>query len=389
MVFTWVCADRSPECRASTEGPEKANCVTALLLTGFPGFLGSALLPRLLARREGVRAICLVQPQHMAAAKRRVRETEVVHPHTLHRVELIAGDITAPDLGTDPAAHGVLEEVNEVWHLAAIYDLTVAQGVARRVNVEGTARILEFCATRPQFSRLQYVSTCYVSGRYQGEFTEDALDEGQTFLNHYESTKFEAELLVRKAMADGLPTTVYRPGIVVGDSRTGETQKYDGPYFLAAFLRRQLRMAVVPAVGAVDRVRVSLVPSDFVIEAMDQLSVLDRSVGRTFALTDPNPPTVRQLVDVFARHLGKRVIWLPLPLRVTRAVLGSVPGLERLLGIPAEGLDYFASPTTYSTANTVAFLARTGVECPSFESYAGRLLDFMVEHPEIDSSAMV
>jgi len=375
--------------RASAGDLEKAIRVTALLMTGFPGFLGSALLPRLLARREGVRAICLVQPQHMAPARRRVREIEVAHPHTLHRIELVAGDITAPDLGVDPAAREALEEVNEVWHLAAIYDLTVAQGVARRVNVDGTARVLEFCATRPKCSRLQHVSTCYVSGRYEGEFSEDALDEGQTFLNHYEATKFEAELLVRKAMADGLPTTIYRPGIVVGDSRTGDTQKYDGPYFLAAFLRRQLPLALVPAVGAIDRVRVSLVPRDFVIEAMDQLSVLDRSVGRTFALTDPNPPTVRQLVDVFARHLGKRVIWLPLPLRVTRAVLGSVPGLEHLLGLPAEGLDYFASRTTYSTANTVAYLAGSGVECPSFESYAGRLLDFMVDHPEIDSSAMV
>ena len=361
--------------------------MAALLLTGFPGFLGSALLPRLLARREGVRAICVVQPQHLATAQRRVREIEAAHPHTLHRVELVEGDITAQDLGIDPAARDVLGEVNEVWHLAAIYDLTVAEGVARRVNVGGTARVLEFCRSRPQFSRLQYVSTCYVSGRYQGEFTEDALDEGQTFYNHYESTKFEAEMLVRTAMADGLPATVYRPGIVVGDSRTGETQKYDGPYFVAAFLRRQPRVAALPAVG--DSVKTSLVPRDFVIEAMDQLSVLDRSVGRTYALTDPNPPTARQVANVFASHLGKRVIWVPLPLGITRAVLGSVPGLERLLGLPAELLDYFASSTTYSTANTIADLAGTGLECPPFESYAGRLLDFMVDHPEIDSSAMV
>jgi thioester reductase-like protein len=358
-------------------------------MTGFPGFLGSALLPRLLARREGVRAICLVQPQHLAMAQRRVREIAAAHPHTLDRVELIEGDITAPDLGIDPSSRDALEDVNEVWHLAAIYDLAVAQGIAHRVNVQGTAHVLAFCQSRPQFSRLQYVSTCYVSGGYEGEFTEDALDEGQTFLNHYESTKFEAEMLVRKAMADGLPATIYRPGIVVGDSRTGETQKYDGPYFLATFLRRQLPVAVLPALGDVDRVRISLVPRDFVIEAMDQLSVLDRSVGLTFALTDPNPPTVRQLVDSFAKGLGKRVIWVRLPLGITRTVLGSVPGLERLLGLPAEGLDYFASPTTYPTTNTVAELAGTGVECPPFESYAGRLLDFMVDHPEIDSSAMV
>jgi thioester reductase-like protein len=363
--------------------------MTAMLMTGFPGFLGSALLPRLLARREGVRAICLVQPQHMAMAQRRVLEIEAAHPHTLDRVELMEGDITAKDLGIDPAVRDVLDEVNEVWHLAAIYDLAVAEGIARKVNVEGTARILEFCQSRPHFSRLQYVSTCYVSGDHQGEFTEDALDEGQGFLNHYESTKYQAEELVRAAMAQGLPATIYRPGIVVGDSRTGQTQKYDGPYFLATFLRRQLPLAVVPAVGDMDHVKVSLVPRDFVIEAMDQLSVLDRSVGRTYALTDPNPPTVRQVVDLFANHLGKHVIWVPLPLGITRAAVGSVPGLERLLGLPAEALDYFASPTTYSTTNMVTDLAGTGLECPSFESYAGKLLDFMVDHPEIDSAAMV
>ena len=363
--------------------------MTALLMTGFPGFLGSALLPRLLARREAVRAICLVQPQHLATARRRVREIETAHPHTRDRIELMEGDITAPGLGLDPAAHDALDEVNEVWHLAAIYDLAVAHDIAQRVNVDGTAQVLAFCQSGPAVRRLQYVSTCYVSGAYDGEFPEDALDEGQAFLNHYESTKFEAEMLVRAAMAGGLPATIYRPGIVVGDSRTGETQKYDGPYFLASFMQRQLPLAVVPAVGNIDRVRVSLVPRDFVIEAMDQLSVRDGSIGRTFALTDPNPPTVRELVDFFAAHLGRRVIWLWLPLGVTRAAVGSVPGVERLLGLPAEALDYFASPTTYSTANTVSELAGTGLECPPFESYAGKLLDFMVTHPEIDSSAMV
>ena len=363
--------------------------MTALLMTGFPGFLGSALLPRLLARRVGVRAICLVQPQHMDMALRRVREIEDAHPHTLDRVELIKGDITAPDLGIDPADRDGLDEVTEVWHLAAIYDLAVAEGIAHRVNVDGTAQVLAFCQSRPKFSKLQYVSTCYVSGGFQGDFTEDALDEGQTFLNHYESTKFEAETLVRKAMADGLPVTIYRPGIVVGDSRTGQTQKYDGPYFLATFMQRQLPVALIPAVGNIDQVKVSLVPRDFVIEAMDQLSVLDASIGQTFALTDPNPPTVREVVDCFAGHLGKHVIWVPLPLGITRTAVGSVPGLERLLGLPAEALDYFASKTTYSTVNTVAALAGTGLECPPFKTYADRLLDFMVEHPEIDSAAMV
>ena len=145
-------------------------------------------------------------------------------------------------------------------------------------------------------------------------------------------------------------------------------------------------MALVPAVGAIDRVRVCLVPRDFVVDAMDQLSVLDGSLGRTFALTDPHPPTVRELVATFARAPGQDA-WSGCPCRWASPTGSSTrcPGMERLLGLPAEALDYFASPTTYSTANTDAELAGTGVACPPFESYAGRLLDFMVAHPEIDA----
>jgi thioester reductase-like protein len=363
--------------------------VTTLLMTGFPGFLGSALLPRLLARRKGARAVCLVQDRHLDLARQRLDEIENEHANARGRITLVTGDITAPGLGIPEEAASLLDGLTEVWHLAAVYDLAVPEELARRVNVDGTARVLELCASRAGLRRLQYVSTCYVSGRYDGEFGEDSLDEGQPFRNHYEATKFEAELLVRKAQAGGLPATIYRPGIVVGDSRTGETQKYDGPYFLATFLRRQLPIALVPAVGPADRVKVCLVPRDFVVEAMDELSVQDATVGGTYALTDPNPPTVRELVETFARHLGKRVVWVPLPLALTSAVVDRVPGMERLLGLPAEALDYFASPTTYSTANTVAALGGTGVTCPPFADYAGTLLDFMTAHPEFDSAAMV
>lgn len=359
------------------------------MMTGFPGFLGSALLPRLLARRAAaVRALCLVQPQYLQVALKRVREMEATHPHTAGRIELAEGDITAPDLGLAPDASDSLDDVDEVWHLAAVYDLHVGEEVARRVNVEGTGNVLEFCQSRHTPCRLHHVSTCYVSGAYAGEFTEDALDEGQGFRNHYESTKFEAELLVRRAMAEGLPATVYRPGIVVGDSHTGETEKFDGPYFLAKLLRSQAPLAFFPSFGDPDEVQAGLVPSDFVVTAMDHLSVLDGSVGQTYALTDPRPPTLRQVVDAFARRLGRRVVWVPMPLSLARALVGRVPGVSWLLGLPAEAIDYFTSPTTYSTANTDAALAGTGVECPPFDSYADRLLDFMIDHPGVRSAAM-
>lgn len=358
-------------------------------MTGFPGFLGSALLPRLLARREAMTAICLVQPHLLEVAEQRLAGIEAAHPHLANRVSLVVGDITTAGLGVDRRDRPKLHEVTEVWHLAAVYDLSVPEAIARQVNVGGTAQVLDFCRSLPGLRRLQYVSTCYVAGDYDGVFPEDDLDLGQGFLNHYESTKFEAEVLVRRAMRADLPATIYRPGIVVGDSQTGETQKYDGPYFVATYLRKQPKVALVPAVGPVDRTRMGLVPRDYVIDAMDQLSVTDRSLGRTYALTDPNPPSARHLVETFAKHLGKRVVWVWLPLGVTRAVVGMVPGLEFLLGLPAEALDYLASRTSHSTTNALADLAGTSVVCASFDDYAGRLLDFMIAHPEFDASAMV
>ena len=361
-----------------------------MLLTGFPGFLGSALLPKLLDRREGVVALCPVQRRYLDAAWERVGQLEDEHPHVRDRIELVTGDITVPGLAIDSSVRGALDHVTELWHLAAVYDLAVPAEVAHRVNVVGTGHVLDLCRSLPRLERLQYVSTCYVSGRYDGEFSEDALAEDQPFRNHYESTKYEAELLVRDAMAAGLRATIYRPGIVVGDSGTGATQKFDGPYFIAGFLQRQPGpVAVVPRVGDPDLVRVCLVPRDFVVDAMDVLSVQDRSVGRTYALTDPHPPTAREVVDAFAARLGKRVVWVPLPLRPTHALIDRAPGLERLFGLPAEAVDYFASPTTYSTRNTTADLEGTGVTCPPFEEYAGRLVDFMRAHDEITAKAMV
>jgi hypothetical protein len=115
---------------------------------------------------------------------------------------------------------------------------------------------------------------------------------------------------------------------------------------------------------------------------------MDKSEGRTYALTDPNPPTTGEVVDILSTYLGRRPVKVPLPLGLTRAVIGHVPGMEKILGLPAEALDYLASHTTYSTRNAVTDLEGTGVECPPFASYAERLLDYWAAHPEHSSSAM-
>lgn len=356
-----------------------------ILMTGFPGFLGCALLPLILERRPDETMLCLVQKHHMEAAEDRLAEIVADHPAVEERVELVVGDITEPGLGLDPDA---VAELLEIFHLAAVYDLAVPEEFARLVNVDGTANVLQACQQAPDLRRLNYVSTCYVSGAHNGVYTESDLDTGQSFQNHYEHTKFEAEVLVRDAMEAGLPATVYRPGIVVGDSTTGETQKFDGPYFVANFLLMQPHHAVVPRVADPDRIQFSLVPRDFVVAAIDELSVLPDAIGKTYALTDPDAPTVRQMIDEFCRLLDKEPHWVRVPLRLTRTVLG-LPGMERLFGFPEEAMAYMAHPTVYDTTNATRDLAGVGIACPRFIDYAPTMMDFVKAHPEISSEAMV
>ncbi len=354
-------------------------------MTGFPGFLGSALLPRVLLHDGVDRVLCVIQEHFREQAQARLAAIVAAHPHAEGRVELIGGDIRVAGLGLDAQS---VAAVDTVWHLAAVYDLHVEAELAHEVNVVGTRNVVEFSRSRPDLKRLQYVSTCYVSGAYEGVFREEDLEMGQRFQNHYEETKYEAEKIVRAAMAEGLPATIYRPGVVVGDSGTGQTQKFDGPYFLAHLLQMQPGVAVVPQVADPDGVVFSTVPRDFVIDAMDALAQMEVSRGKTYALTDPNPPTVREMVDTFADHLGRRVMWLPLPMGLASRLLG-LPGLENLLGIPAETLDYLGFPTRFDTTNASTDLIGTGITCPAFADYAPNLIRFFRDNPDTTSAAMV
>lgn len=359
----------------------------SIFFTGFPGFLGSELLPRVLERAPEHDALCLVQPKFAALARERAQAITRAHPALRGRIRLVEGDITEPGLGirTGEVDRG---EVTEIFHLAAIYDLGVPREPAVRVNAEGTRHLLDWAGECARLARLQYVSTCYVSGRYEGTFHEDELEQGQRFNNFYEETKFLAEREVRARMAAGLPATIYRPAIVVGDSTSGATQKYDGPYFAIQWLLRQPRMAVMPVVGRPDEVRLNVVPRDFIIAAISHLSAQAGSAGRTYQLADPEPLTIGEMLDVLGRAMQKQVVRVPLPLGVAKGALAHVPGVYRLLRIPASSLDYFAHPTRYDTTNTRAGLAGSGIEVPRFAEYAARLVEFARAHPEIGAGAM-
>ncbi len=365
--------------------------MSTVFMTGFPGFLGSQLVKRLLARYPAdVTITCLIQQKFRTQAMQRVAQIDGESPGWGERVVLVEGDITQPELSLNESQISQLQnEIIEIYHLAAVYALGVSRDLAMRVNVNGTRHMLRFAEQCPHLQRFQYVSTCYISGRHNGLFTEHDLQNGQKFNNYYEETKFLAEVEVQHALDNGLPVTIYRPAIVVGDSQTGETQKYDGPYYAFQWIMRQGSVAVLPDFGGAERYEVNVIPRDYVVDAIDYLSAQEKSLGQVYHISDPQPLTVKEITNVMSEAMEKRIVGVRMPGWLVKNALKKVPGLYQFVRMEPAMVDYFTQPTRYTCKNTLRDLAGSGVTCPPFESYVGNLLAFMRQHPEISAEAMV
>lgn len=365
--------------------------MSAIFLTGFPGFLGSQLVERLLARYPADTVInCLVQRAYSGQAQARKQAIEAKRAAWIGRICLIEGDITAADLGLGERYRALARGTAEIYHLAAVYDLGVTRELALRVNVDGTRNLLAFAeAAGSGLRRFHYVSTCYVSGSHPGEFTEADLVKDQHFGNYYEETKYLAEVEAQARMRAGLPGTIYRPAIVVGDSNTGETQKFDGPYYLIGLMLKLPGVAFVPILGDPKRVEFNIVPRNYVVDALAYLSGEEKSLGKVYQLCDPHPPTVDALVDIVGRATGRRVVRVPAVEPLARVALERVGPLRRWTGVEPRSVRYFAHPTRYRCDATLDDLAGSGIWCPPFASYVDKLVAFMAAHPEITAAAMV
>ena len=370
----------------STRRKKPTASSRTVLFTGFPGFIGARLIPRLLELAPDTTFVCLVQEKFVGVARDAVEKMAADHPHTKDRLELVVGDITAPGRGRAHAeADALHKRLTGCYHLAAVYDLAVRRELAMRINVEGTRNVLDFLEESPKLERFDYVSTAYVSGTAVGVFRETDLDVGQRFKNHYEETKFLAEVAVKER---SLPTTVFRPGIVVGDSKTGVTAKFDGPYFSLNAMRHLPSPGVFMKVGS-GNATVNLVPVDFVLEAIARLSTWKGAVGKTYHLTDPVPLSAFEIEELFAKALGKSFVYVPVPLPIAK-LLFSPPPVEKLFDMPSQTLDYFDHACRFDCAVATADLARFGVSCPPFVEYSQRLIRFYLEHVgEITRGAMV
>src|SRR5947208_9278163 len=254
-----------------------------VFVTGFPGFLATRLVRRLAA--EGARFILLTLPQFTAIAQLEAAQIAADTAADANNFHIIAGDISKPDLGLSTnELESARRETTTIFHLAAVYDLAVDSAVAAHVNVEGTLNINNFTKSIENLRRYHYISTCYVAGKREGLIMETELHHEEGFRNHYEETKYLAELEVNALKAE-LPITIHRPAVVCGDSRTGETAKYDGIYYLIHYLRRWPGGLTLLNIGNRD-VCLNLVPVDFVIEAMVALAKDERATGATWQVAD-------------------------------------------------------------------------------------------------------
>ncbi len=336
------------------------------LVTGSPGLLGTKLVERL-AAIPGDRLVLLVQPPHAAAARQALR----------HRpdAEVLEGDVAHIHLGLSGAEWRHLTgRLTHAWHLAAKTRLGADDRLLRSVNVDGTRSVLELCEQAPRLSRLVHFSTAFVSGTRTGVVLEEELEAGQGFHNGYEESKYDAERLVQRARG-ALPVTVLRPSLVIGDSRTGVIDRFDGPYALALALANAPVTVPLP-VPEDPQAPLNVVPIDFVLDAALAIGLHPAAAGRTVHLVDPAPLPARRVYELIANRLGRRLATVPIPGRALSA-LRRLPLVQRFGGPTAQAFQYVDHLANYDARHLLELLEGTGIRCPPITDYLDRIIEFV------------
>jgi thioester reductase-like protein len=362
----------------------------AYFVTGATGFIGKRLVEQLLANRQGDVYVLVRQNSTGRLDDLIERWSMVVGASAAERVHAVIGDLRRPLLGVEKEQVAELRgKIDRFFHLAAVYDMTAPAERNTAVNVGGTTHAVELARALDAKS-LHHVSSIAVAGTYKGVFGEDMFEEGQRLPSPYHRTKFESERIVREQPY--VPWRVYRPGIVVGDSLTGEMDKIDGPYYFFKAIQRlrQLLPEWVPLVGP-DLGYTNIVPVDWVAAALEQIAHEPDLDGRAFHLTDPRPQRVEDLINElaavahaprFAVSIDKRITdplpkW-PLKLALALPPLRQARNLAlRDLGIPPEVLAHMELVPRFDTHETARALAGSPLEQPpAMQSYIPRLWDY-------------
>lgn len=344
-------------------------------ITGYPGFIARRLVPALFEREPESRFYLLVQPRFEDKAREEVAR---LGDGAADRVTLFSGDVVDMHLGLSSAEYRTLvHEVTDVFHLAALYHHGADPRQMEQVNVEGTRNVLELAADMRHLRRFNHMSSAFVSGDRVGVIEEDELDVGQGFRSPYEKTKFEAEKLVQAA-SDALPVSIYRPSIVVGDSRTGEIERFDGPYYLAILLVTSPLAVPLPLPGSAVA-PLNVVPVDFLVNSLLTIARDDRGIGRTFHLVDPNPMAARKVYEAIAGRTGRKLPPIRLSYRLADKLL-QIPVLERLVREERAAIASVNHLAIYTSPNTQELLDGTGIRCPRLTTYIDRLIAYVKDY---------
>ena len=361
-------------------------------VTGATGFVGSNLVQTLLSRRKG-KVYALVRKDSQAKFEK-VKER---WGKDADRVVPVIGDLAKPKLGLSAKDIAALKgQIKHFFHLAALYDLNATAEEQVAVNVEGTRHAVAL-ADAIEAGIFHHTSSIAAAGLYEGVFSEDMFDEAGRLSHPYFRTKHDSEGLVRRECTR--PWRIYRPGIVVGSSKTGEIDKIDGPYYFFKVLQKMRKMLPpwMPAIG-IDGGRINIVPVDFVVEAMDHIAHKAGQNGKCFHLTDPDAKRVGEVLAIFAEaaHAPK------LTVRVNPAMFGFIPAMVRQaltsltpvrrirdavmkdLGLPSDLMNFVSYPTRFDSRQTQKLLEGTDIKVPRLEDYAWRLWDYWERHLDPD-----
>lgn len=357
-------------------------------VTGATGFIGKRLVKKLLGKKENT-VYFLVRKQSLDKVAALLKYWDV----SKTRAIAIGGDLRDPLLGVaSDDVKRLTKNIQHFFHFAAVYDLNADAEDQIAVNVDGTRHTVAF-ANAIEAQCFHHVSSIAAAGLYEGIFREDMFDEAENLDHPYFSTKHKAEKIVRNEST--IPFRVYRPGMVIGDSKTGEADKVDGPYYFFKLIQRvrQLLPPWMPMIG-LEGGRLNIVPVDYVVNAMDYLAHLPKLDGQCFHLTDPEPMRVGDVLNTFARAAHAP----GMSLRINAALLDFIPEsikkgmisltpvrriknvILRDLDLPDDIMRFVNYPTRFDNRNATAALNGSGISCPPLESYADKIWDYWERH---------